>query len=311
MSKPVAMPDCSIRVSECNSVARTLLLDLDGTLVNSVPDLAAALNRLMRPRGLAAFSMPEAALMVGDGVAPLVERAFAARGRAPDARRDCRLRPPIMLPHCRGGDHAVPGVADTLHALAGRGLEAGGLHQQAGGGRRGRCWQRSGWARCSRRSVVATVFRSASRTRRICWRHWGGGRRPARAVMAGDHANDVAAAQGAGVPCIFAAWGYGTAEMAAWADVIAQVSLNCLGSLRGCRPAVSDLDPDEGALVAARSCHGSGALLGRSVDAIRTSGVGRQRTGGFGVSNEVAPFSWTVRRLTGYGPVRAASLSAS
>jgi phosphoglycolate phosphatase len=44
---------------------RTLLLDLDGTLVHSVPDLAAALNRLMHARGLAGFTQPETALMVG------------------------------------------------------------------------------------------------------------------------------------------------------------------------------------------------------------------------------------------------------
>ena len=37
---------------------------------------------------------------------------------------------------------------------------------------------------------------------------------PARAVMVGDHANDVQAALGAGLPCLFAAWGYGPPEMA-------------------------------------------------------------------------------------------------
>src|SRR5690348_11684987 len=76
----------SIRMSECNIVARTLLLDLDGTLVNSVPDLTAALDRLMVSRGLAPFTEAEVALMVGDGVAKLIERAFAARGRMPDDR---------------------------------------------------------------------------------------------------------------------------------------------------------------------------------------------------------------------------------
>ncbi len=40
--------------------------------------------------------------------------------------------------------------------------------------------------------------------------------------MAGDHANDVAAARGAGVPCIFAAWGYGPLAMAEGADAVAQ-----------------------------------------------------------------------------------------
>jgi phosphoglycolate phosphatase len=74
----------SIPVSECNTVTKTLLLDLDGTLVHSVPDLAAALNRLMRARGLAGFTEAETARMVGDGVVKLVERAFAARERATD-----------------------------------------------------------------------------------------------------------------------------------------------------------------------------------------------------------------------------------
>jgi phosphoglycolate phosphatase len=39
--------------------------------------------------------------------------------------------------------------------------------------------------------------------------------------MVGDHANDVAAATGAGLPCIFAAWGYGPPAMAAGASAIA------------------------------------------------------------------------------------------
>ncbi len=44
---------------------------------------------------------------------------------------------------------------------------------------------------------------------------------PAHAVMAGDHANDVAAARGAGVPCIFAGWGYGPLAMAEGAAAVA------------------------------------------------------------------------------------------
>jgi len=35
-----------------------------------------------------------------------------------------------------------------------------------------------------------------------------------RAVMIGDHRNDVLAARGAGLPCVFALWGYGGAAMA-------------------------------------------------------------------------------------------------
>ena len=39
--------------------------------------------------------------------------------------------------------------------------------------------------------------------------------------MAGDHRNDIAAAHGAGLPCIFAAWGYGPPAMAEGAEAIA------------------------------------------------------------------------------------------
>ena len=41
------------------------------------------------------------------------------------------------------------------------------------------------------------------------------------ALMIGDHHNDVAAARGAGIPSIFARWGYGAAGMAEGSTAIA------------------------------------------------------------------------------------------
>ena len=43
-----------------------------------------------------------------------------------------------------------------------------------------------------------------------------------RAVLVGDHRNDVAAAHGAGIPCAFAAWGYGMPRMAEGAAAVAR-----------------------------------------------------------------------------------------
>ena len=51
-----------------------MLLDLDGTLVDSAPDLAAALNQLRAEQGLAALALDEVKAMIGDGVSKLVER---------------------------------------------------------------------------------------------------------------------------------------------------------------------------------------------------------------------------------------------
>src|SRR5262249_60172175 len=60
-----------------------LLFDLDGTLVDSAPDLRAALNQMLRERGQPALSLPQVKRMVGDGVPALVARALAVGGADP------------------------------------------------------------------------------------------------------------------------------------------------------------------------------------------------------------------------------------
>jgi phosphoglycolate phosphatase len=198
----------------------TLLMDLDGTLIDSAPDLAAALNRLMAMRGLPPFTQAETAAMVGDGLRPLVERAFAARGRMPE-ERDVASFTEDYARNCAVATHPFPGVTRTLGALRQAGwrlavctnkledparrllsaLRLAGLFDALGGG------DSFPVRKPDPAHLLATL--SAS------------GGTPERAVMAGDHRNDVLAAHGAGLPCIFAAWGYGTAEMAAEADAVA------------------------------------------------------------------------------------------
>lgn len=61
---------------------RALIFDLDGTLVDSLPDLAAAVNDLMAANGFAPHTPRAVASMVGKGVPVLVQKAFAAHGIA-------------------------------------------------------------------------------------------------------------------------------------------------------------------------------------------------------------------------------------
>ena len=200
---------------------RVLLLDLDGTLVDSVPDLRAALNRLMLSRSSAGFSYTETAAMVGDGAASLVARAFAARGKSPDAAAlDDFLHD--YSAHAAVETRAYPGVEPTLDRM----LEAG--------------WR---LAVCTNKPVAPARTLLAALGLAGKFAAIGGGDsfpvrkpnpahllatlaaaggEPACAVMAGDHANDVAAARGAGLPCIFAAWGYGPPEMALGSAAIAE-----------------------------------------------------------------------------------------
>ena len=59
---------------------RVVVFDLDGTLIDSAPDIARALNRATDKRGLAPFPLDQVKEMIGGGVAKLVARALVARG---------------------------------------------------------------------------------------------------------------------------------------------------------------------------------------------------------------------------------------
>ena len=57
-----------------------IVWDLDGTLVDSAPDLASALNRVLYIRGFTGHSLATVRSMIGNGVPKLVERGFSAVG---------------------------------------------------------------------------------------------------------------------------------------------------------------------------------------------------------------------------------------
>ncbi len=60
----------------------TLVFDLDGTLVDTAPDLADATNHVMRRLGLAPVVEAEIRPYVGHGALKMIERAAASHGRA-------------------------------------------------------------------------------------------------------------------------------------------------------------------------------------------------------------------------------------
>lgn len=59
---------------------QAILFDLDGTLIDSAPDIAAAANVLIGEHGRPPLSVPAVRDMIGDGIKKLVDRAFAASG---------------------------------------------------------------------------------------------------------------------------------------------------------------------------------------------------------------------------------------
>ena len=59
---------------------RAVLFDLDGTLIDSAPDLRASINILLRQYELGSLSLERVRGMIGNGIKMLVERAFDSCG---------------------------------------------------------------------------------------------------------------------------------------------------------------------------------------------------------------------------------------
>lgn len=97
-----------------------LVIDLDGTLVHSAPDLHRAVNALLAEAGHAGLHLDAVTDMIGDGARKLVERAFATAG-APLAATALAARFERFL-ELYGADpvhltRPYPGVPETLARL--------------------------------------------------------------------------------------------------------------------------------------------------------------------------------------------------
>jgi len=96
---------------------RAILFDLDGTLIDSAPDIAAAVNELLAGRDLPPLGVDQVKAMIGGGVMKLVERAFAASGSPlaggtlEEANRDMA---PIYRRHLTRLTRLMPGVREAL-----------------------------------------------------------------------------------------------------------------------------------------------------------------------------------------------------
>jgi phosphoglycolate phosphatase len=66
------------------TLPKAVIFDLDGTLIDSAPDLCFALNRLLANEGRRELTLKEVIGMIGDGVPKLVERGYKATGDLPE-----------------------------------------------------------------------------------------------------------------------------------------------------------------------------------------------------------------------------------
>jgi len=185
-----------------------IAFDLDGTLVDTAPDLVRALNAVILPRGLDPVQTSDVRAMVGRGARALIERSYSRQGRAldeadavtqvaefievykADVARDSRLFPQVVetLEALRSAGASLSVCTNKPSELSDLLLDAVGIT--------GFFDRVIGPERTTAKKPAADHVFTAL------------GRRDGRLGMVGDSAPDVDAARAAGVPSVVLSYGY-------------------------------------------------------------------------------------------------------
>jgi phosphoglycolate phosphatase len=102
---------------------KAVIFDLDGTLADSIDDLASAVNRMLARRSLPEHDRELYKLMVGNGFRNLVTKALPAELRTEDCIESARAEASAdYAGRCLERTRAYPGVEKLLSALGARGV---------------------------------------------------------------------------------------------------------------------------------------------------------------------------------------------
>jgi len=193
-----------------------IVWDLDGTLVDSAPDLASALNTVLDKRGFFTLSLTEVRAMIGNGVPKLVERGFNAVGVRPDkAQLDELVTMFVKEYKTCATEHTrpYPQVVDTLQAIYTMNIPMGVCTNKPEAFTR-QILEGLGLAKY----FSSVVGGDTTSTRKpdpepvlacLC----GLVSEPALSLMIGDSVHDVHAAHAAGVTIGVVPWGYRSAPV--------------------------------------------------------------------------------------------------
>lgn len=190
----------------------SICFDLDGTLIDTAPDLVRVLNAVIAEEGLAETEFDEARKAVGYGSRALITGAFERENHKVEDRRVDELQKLFLKLYaddiCRLSK-PFPGVVDTLKALKQRGAELSICTNKPGYLARPLI-EELGLTNLFIRTVGSDdLVRNKPYADHI-WKAAGhrGGRR--NIIMVGDSRPDVLSARNAKVPCLVMAYGYST-----------------------------------------------------------------------------------------------------
>ena len=101
---------------------KAVVFDLDGTLIDSAPDIHAAVNKMLTAEGYETLDLPTVTSFIGNGLPKLVERVMKTLGLP--AKMHAELCTKVMVHYTDPSDflkQPYPGVLDALESLKAQG----------------------------------------------------------------------------------------------------------------------------------------------------------------------------------------------
>ena len=190
---------------------QTVIFDLDGTLLDTLQDLADSTNYALSVHRMPARTLEEVRTFVGNGVGRLIHLAVP-EGTPEDEEARCLadFRAHYLL-NMENRTAPYPGVLELLEHLHAAGVRIAVVSNKFDGAVKGLCQNYFGSRipvaigesqGVARKPAPDTVFRALAEL----------GAGAGRAVYVGDSDVDIATARNAGLPCISVSWGFRDAD---------------------------------------------------------------------------------------------------
>ena len=187
----------------------TYIFDLDGTLLDTLGDLAAATNYALRQHGMPEHSIDDVRRFVGNGVRKLMERAIPDGAHNPDFEATFATFRQYYMQHSLDTTQPYEGISETLAALKAKGCRLAVVSNKMMAATQELCKHffpdtievaigENEAAGIRKKPAPDTVYAALDVL----------GEGKGNAVYVGDSDVDIQTAANAGLPCISVLWGF-------------------------------------------------------------------------------------------------------